>query len=88
MYVNVGAQYNADKRDIPTKKALKDAIKADPTSVYLYDTSAFPGAVTNSGTVDMLGKGVKYSVTGPNPYTSRKWYATVEITQTGIIRVS
>lgn len=85
MYVNVGAQYNADKSDIPTKKALKDAIKADPGKVYFYPTSDFAGL---PGTLDILEKGVKYSVTGPNPYTSRKWYATVEITHSGAIRVS
>lgn len=85
MYVNVGAKYNADKTDIPTKAALKAEIKANPANVYMYPTSDFAGL---PGTLDIMEKGVKYSVTGPNPYTSRKWYATVEITQSGAIRVS
>ncbi len=86
MYVNVGAQYNADKTDIPTKKALKDAIAANPAKVYFYPTSEFNATIP--GTLDIMEKGVKYSVTGPNPYKNRKWYATVEITQSGAIRVS
>lgn len=88
MYVNVGAKYNETQTDIPTKAALKRAIKENPSNVYLYDTSAFSSVAGTTGTVDILLKGVKYSVCGPNPYTSRKWYATVEITESGIIRVS
>lgn len=85
MFVNVGALYNDTKTDIPTKAALKRAIQENPANVYLYPTSDFAG---DPGTVDILEKGVKYSVTGPNPYISRKWYATVEITQSGQIKVS
>jgi len=88
MYLNVGAQYNDTKRDIPTKKALKDAITANPANVYFYDTSVFSVDRLISGTLDILEKGIKYSVCGPNPYENRKWYATVEITPSGAIRVS
>lgn len=84
MYVNVGAKELPGKKDFPSKAALKRAIQADPTKVYFYPTSDFAG---NPGTVDILDKGVKYSVVGPNPYNSRKWYATVEITQSGQIKV-
>lgn len=85
MFINVGAQYDADKKDIPTKAALKAQIKADPSKVYIYPTSDFAGL---PGTLDIMDKGHKYSVTGPNPYNSRKWYATIEITISGAIRVS
>lgn len=88
MYLNVGAQYNADKKDIPTKSALKRAIQENPANVFFYDTSAFSGDRLISGTLDILEKGIKYSVCGPNPYNSRKWYATVEIAPSGAIRVS
>jgi hypothetical protein len=85
MYVNVGAQYESDGKDIPTKSALKRAIQENPANVYFYGTSDFTAV---SGTVDILEKGVKYSVVGPNPHKNRKWYATVEITQSGAIKVS
>jgi hypothetical protein len=88
MYVNVGAQYAADKSDIPTKAALKRAIAANPAEVYFYGTSLIGDNGLDTGTLDILAKGVKYSVVGPNPYTNRKWYATVEITVSGAIRVS
>lgn len=86
MYVNVHAMDNQDKSDFASKKALKDAIKTNPANVLFVGTSGFNG-VTH-GTLDILDKGVKYSVCGPNPYKSRKWYATVEITHSGAIRVS
>lgn len=88
MYVNVGARDFTTKEDYPTKAALKRAIMDKPDNVEFYGTSAIPGTMLDTGTVDMLGKGVKYSVTGPNPYTSRKWYATVEIKANGTIYVN
>lgn len=86
MFINVGASLEPRKSDFPTKKALKDAIAADPTKVYIYPTSEFNATIP--GTLDIMDKGHKYQVTGPNPYTNRKWYATVEITQDGRIRVT
>jgi hypothetical protein len=81
MYVNVGARYNVDKTEIPTKAALKRAIKENPASVLFEGTSEFHPFY---GTTDKLDEHAKYSVTGPNPYTNRKWYATVEKTAKGI----
>lgn len=85
-YVNVGAQYKKDVTDIPTKAALKRAIAEDPGQVWLYETSMGKEGVCYQA--DSLDIGVKYSVTGPNPYTSRKWYATIEKRQDGKIVVS
>lgn len=82
-YVNVGVK--KDGLDIPTKKALKDAIAANPESVYVYSTSTFDSF---ADTADRLDIGVKYSVTGPNPYNSRKWYATLEKLPNRTIKVS
>lgn len=87
MFVNVGARDFTTKEDYPTKRALKQAIMDKPDNVFFYGTSVIPGTVLDTGTVDILGKGVKYSVTGPNPYTNRKWYATVEIKENGTIYV-
>lgn len=81
MYVNVGVKNRSDGTDIPTKAALKRAIAANPDDVVVYGTSDFQPF---TGSADNLVIGVKYSVTGPNPYTSRKWFATVEKTAKGI----
>lgn len=84
MYVNVGVQYDSYGKDIPTKRALKEAIAANPASVYMYGTSDI---TPFSGSADKAVVGVKYSVTGPNPYNNRKWYATIEKGQNGKITV-
>jgi len=85
MFINVGAKDKSTLSDIPTKAALKRAIAANPDNVVLYDTSDFNGK--SSRTAANLDEGVNYSVTGPNPYTSRKWYATVAKGPTGKITV-
>ncbi len=77
MYVNVGASYKSDGQDIPTKKALKAELAEDPANVNLYSTSMYGGSEGATG--DKLADGVKYTVTGPNPYNNRKWYATVTL---------
>lgn len=81
---NVGVRSNTD---IPTKKALKDFLAKTPEKVYVYSTDAFGPYAGKSWFGDELEIGVKYSVTGPNPYTSRKWYATVEKLANGTIIV-
>ncbi len=85
MYVNVGAKTIADKKDIPTKAALKRKFAENPDHVLLYETTMGNDHIEHFG--DSLDIGVKYSVTGPNPYTNRKWYATVEKGQNGRITV-
>jgi len=85
MYVNVGTKNRSGGTDIPTKAALKRAIAANPDDVVVYGTSDFQPF---TGSADNLVIGVKYSVTGPNPYTSRKWYATLEKLSNGTIKVS
>ncbi len=72
-FVNVGVKIG--DADIPTKTGLKNAIAANPAYVRVYGTSEFgykPDTI-----VSLLAKGDKYTVVGPNPYTSRKWYATI-----------
>lgn len=86
--VNVGAKSVSDMSDFPTKTALKQAIAANPAKVLLYATDAFG---PNAGKADIASAtdiGTKYYVVGPNPYNSRKWYATVERFTNGTISVS
>lgn len=91
MYVNVGARYRDENpgikpgSDVPTKTALKKAIADSSTGIELYETTM--GKEGNWYLPRDLVIGNKYQVTGPNPYTSRKWYATVEKTSTGKITV-
>lgn len=80
-YINVGAGDISTNKGFPTKKALKDEITANPTNVWFYGTSDF---TPFKGNATELVVGYKYQVTGPDPYTNRKWYATVEKTAKGI----
>lgn len=87
-YVNVGARDVNTNKDIPTKAALKGLIGQYPHLVEMYATEAFGPNEGKTFIADSLDIGVRYSVTGPNPYTNRKWYATVEKLQNGKIKVS
>jgi len=84
---NVGIRDNLTGRDIPTKKLLKEQIGLNPRFLTFYSTDAFGANAAKIWFGDSLEIGVKYSVTGPNPYTSRKWYATVEKSANGTITV-
>ena len=52
----------------PTKKALKEATGQ---SLDYVETSMFGSEYKSNGT---------FCVVGPDPYTNRKWYATVTMT--------
>ena len=72
-FINVGARTgNGD--DVKTKKALTELVKANSAELYFYGTSQF---TPFQGGVKDIDGGIILSVTGPNPYTNRKWYATV-----------
>lgn len=74
-------------RNATTKKALKEAVKDDPSSVRFYSTGLggeqFDGPVTT-----LSANGTKLTVVGPDPYTARSWYATIERAANGQIKVS
>lgn len=61
-------------RRYPNKKALKEAV-ANGDDPELECTSMFGGP---SGPFSELPDGT-YTVVGPDPYTSRKWYGNVVI---------
>lgn len=76
-YINVGATDRSGK-DIPTKKALREALSQDLASVVFYNTSpmgpAFRGHVGN-----LADEATVLTVCGPNPYTKRNWWANIKI---------
>lgn len=77
-YVNVGAWVSATRPR--TKKALREALAITPWTVTFDQTSMFtaPGQPDVSKlTVGAIPTGVTLTVTGPDPYTDRKWYASV-----------
>lgn len=83
-YVNVGCSIQGTR--IPTKKALRDALKATPADV-AFDGTSFMGPQF-SGRGTEIPEGFTLQVCGPDPYSKRSWYASVTRTAAGIIRVA
>ena len=84
-YINVGARFS-DGSHVPTKKALRDRMKSDPSAVTFYPTSRF-GSQRDIRGDEIPSDGSVLSVVGPNPENDRRWYASVEKTARGV-RVS
>lgn len=84
-FINVGAYVGGSRPK--SKKALKEALAAGPKviAVEFERTSELGPALPRN--VYELPPGTKLQVTGPDPYTSRKWYATVELVN-GKVKVS
>lgn len=78
-HINVGAYI--DGKRCPTKKALKDALKSAPDTVTFDGTS--PMGPQFTGPASAAPEGDTLSVCGPDPYTSRKWFASVKRTGDG-----
>lgn len=58
-----------------TKKALREAVAADPSEVRLEATSMFGNEY--DGSLSDAPTGQTFYVVGPDPYTKRSWYAQV-----------
>lgn len=94
MYINVGAKFDdgsgAGPVRVRSKKTLKDALKGHAGDV-VFDNTAMTlgnGEHLGGGQAEYRGdevpEGVSLSVVGPDPYTDRRWYATVQRTATGV----
>ena len=57
-----------------TKKALREALAADPSRVWFEDTSGFG----NRGTLTAEQLSPSDMIVGPCVYTARNWYANVK----------
>ena len=73
-FINVDATYKG--KFVDTKKNLKQLIATVPEEVRLESNAMFPPFY--SGVASEVNEGHKFTVVGPDPYKSRKWYATVE----------
>jgi hypothetical protein len=86
-YVNVGARVSGERP--ASKAALRRALTSNPGLVQFDTTSQLgtrPGSMAIDATTEDIGTN-KLSVCGPDPYTKRKWYATVEV-RNGKIQIS
>ena len=64
-----------------SKAAMKRAIDADPARVRFVSVASLGPAWTGSA-AEFLADGpanTKLTVVGPDPYTARNWYGTVEV---------
>lgn len=71
---------------IKTKKALKEAVAADPERVRFRDTSHPP--MRSSFPVNTLEEGSCLTIVGPDPATNRKWYANIMRDSSGNLKVT
>jgi hypothetical protein len=82
-FINVGAIDSKGNR-VKTKKQLREivqnAVETEQDDLVMFDQTAFmqSGHIPGNATLADLPEGVKLSVVGPDPYTTRNWYATVE----------
>lgn len=83
-YFNAGA-YIGNSR-ARTKKQLREALAADPTSVYFDGTSMFSHVTGYAA--ENVPDGTIISVVGPDPFTKRSWYASVQRLPDGKFKVA
>jgi hypothetical protein len=85
-YINGGVRSATTNTPIASKAALKRAVVADPADVMFFCTSEL-GEVFN-GRLTETPESAKLQVVGPDPYTNRRWYATVTRDAAGTIKVA
>jgi hypothetical protein len=81
-FINAGAYVNNQRPK--SKKALREALKSNPETV-VFDSTALMGPRAGENiTPGQIGEDEVVSVTGPDPYRDRKWYASVKATARGV----
>jgi hypothetical protein len=68
-----------------SKKAVKEAVADDPSSIQVEATSAFGNEY--DGPLDKAPAG-RISFVGPDPYTKRNFYGTIEVGEDGSLKVT
>jgi hypothetical protein len=61
-----------------SKKAVREAVATDPSSVHIECTSLFVNDYDYDGPVDEAPPGC-YSFVGPDPYCERRFYGTITV---------
>lgn len=81
MFIEVGAIQTRSGAFFPSKAAIKRAWAADPASVTFCAVGDVVGNQFNGPVTcpDDLPAGVKLTVVGPNPFSDRRFYGTVQI---------
>jgi hypothetical protein len=88
MFINVGAR-SKEGGLFATKKAMREALNSQPGEVVFYKTSPLDNSgLPSTITVETLPLGAVLTVVGPNPYTKRSWYASVQKRPDGSLKVS
>lgn len=68
-YINVGVE------GASTKEALIKAVEDDPSKVEIYSSAKF--GEKYDGPLSDMPIGVQLSVSGPDPFNRRDWFATI-----------
>lgn len=75
-----------------TKKDLKALVRAYPDKVGIEDCSLMGGSGpkgTSLWSAADIEPGIGYrTIVGPDPHTNRKWYASIERTEAGVLKVT
>lgn len=89
-YISAGARA-ADGTGFKSKAALKRALAAGEP-VKFYTTGQFPNPEFEVRSSDLGNRPraaeESWSIVGPDPCTSRKWYATVTVNHLGNLKVT
>lgn len=80
---------DANGRRFASKKALRELVRVNPGSVLIENLSFMARGSDAYFTADSLeaGTGIR-TIAGPDPHTNRKWYASIERTKAGVLKVS
>lgn len=80
-WINAGASF--DGRRVKTKAELKRLLKAEPQNVTFDTTGNFPRREEIVTASDLGNRpnadSESWSIVGPDPYSDRRWYATVTV---------
>lgn len=76
MATHISGGVKIDGQHPRTKTSLKAALKDAPETVTFYGTSNF-GSQFEGPISDLPPGDVILDIAGPDPYTDRRWYATV-----------
>jgi hypothetical protein len=80
-WINVGAYFDngTSKARVASKAELDRHLRDNPGDVEFDNTAMHMGPGDAKYRASEIPGGLKFQVCGPDPYTNRKWWATVEL---------